>query len=59
MSFQKFKTNSYCVGQKHYSGTKNIVGEIRFNKKTGKKIELLVGKCMVCDRKKSMIDCER
>ena len=33
MSFQKFKTNSYCVGQKHYSGTKNIAGEITINKK--------------------------
>ena len=37
MSFQKFKTDSFCVGQqKHYSATKNIVGEITFNKKTGR-----------------------
>ena len=55
MSFQKFKTNSYCVGQKHYSGTKNIVGEITFNKKTGREIKLLVGQCSICNRKKSMI----
>ena len=55
MSFQKFKTNSYCVGSKHYSGTKNITGEITVNKKTGKEIKLLVGKCKVCDKKKSMI----
>ena len=55
MSFQKFKTNSYCVGQKHYSATKNITGEITINKKTGKEIKLLVGKCVICDRKKSMI----
>ena len=55
MSSQKFKTNSYCVGGKHYSGTKNITGEITVNKKTGKDIKLLVGKCMICDRKKSMI----
>ena len=55
MSFQKFKTNSYCVGQKHYSGTKDIAGEITLNKKTGKEIKLLVGKCVVCSRKKSMI----
>ena len=33
MSFQKFKTNRYCVVQRHYSGTKNIVGEITLNKK--------------------------
>ena len=55
MSFQKFKTNSYCVGQKHYSGTKNIIGEITLNKKTGKEIKLLVGQCSICNRKKPMI----
>ena len=52
MNSQKFKTNSYCVGGKHYSGTKNIVGEITINKKTGKKVEFLVGKCSICNRKK-------
>ena len=51
----KFETNSYCVGRKHHSGTKNISGEITINKKTNKEIKLLVGKCMVCNRKKSMI----
>ena len=55
MSFQKFKTNSYCVGQKHYSGTKIIIGEITLNKKTGREIKLLVGQCSICNRKKSMI----
>ena len=55
MSFQKFKTISYCVGQKHYSGTKNIIGEITLNKKTGREIKLLVGQCSICNRKKSMI----
>ena len=54
MRFQKFKTNSYCVGQKHCSGTKKIVGQITCNKKTGKEIKLLVGKCVICDRKISM-----
>ena len=54
MSFQKFKTNSYCVGQKHYSGTKSIIGEITLNKKTGRDIKLLVGQCSICIRKKSM-----
>ena len=43
MSFQKFETNNNCVGQKHYSGTKNIVGEITLNTKTGREIKLLVG----------------
>ena len=55
MNSQKFKTNSYCVGHKGFSGTKNIAGEITFNKKTGKEIKLLVGKCAICNRKKSMI----
>ena len=54
MNSQKFKTNSYCVGGKHYSGTKNITGEITVNKKTGKQIKLLVGKCVICDPKNSM-----
>ena len=55
MSFQKFKTNSYCIGQKHYSGTRNIAGEITINKKTGREIKLLVRQCSICNRKKSMI----
>ena len=55
MNSPKFKTNSYCVGGKHYSGTKNITGEITFIKKTSKEIKFLVGKCVICDRKKSMI----
>ena len=55
MSFQKFRTNSFCVGQKHYSGTKNFVGEITLNKKTGRENKLLVGQCSIRNRKKSMI----
>ena len=55
MNSQKFKSDSYCVGGKHTSATKNVTGEITFNKKTGKEIKLLVGKCVICDRKKSMI----
>ena len=55
MSFQKFKTDSYCVGQKHYTGTKNIAGEITSNKKTGRETKLLVGQCSIYNRKKSMI----
>ena len=42
MSFKKFKTDSYCVGGRHKSSTKNIVGEITINKKTGKEVKLLV-----------------
>ena len=55
MSFQKFKSDSYCVGGRHKSATKNIVGEMTINKKTDKDVKLLVGKCVTCNRKKTMI----
>ena len=55
MSSQKFKSNSYCVGGRHHSSTSNITGDITINKKTGKEVKLLVGKCVVCNRKKTMI----
>ena len=55
MSFQEPKTKSFCLGQKHYSGTKNIIGEITFNKKTSKEHNLLVGQGSVCNREKYMI----
>ena len=55
MNSQKFKSDSYCVGGRHRSATKNIVRDIAINKKTGKEIKLLVGKCVICDRKKTMI----
>ena len=55
MSFQKFKSDSYCLGGRHRSATKNIVGDITINKKTGKEVKLLIGKCVICDRKKTMI----
>ena len=50
MSFEKFNSHSFCVGGKHNSGTKNIVGEISFDKKTGEDIKLLVGICVICDK---------
>ena len=34
---------------------KNISGEITINKRTGRKIEFLVGKCVICNRMKSII----
>ena len=54
MSFHKYKTDSYCVGQKHYSGTKNIVACITFSKKTGRDIKLIFGQSSICNRKKSI-----
>ena len=53
MSFQKFKSDSYCVGGRHKSGTKDIVDDITINKKTGKEVKLLIGKCVICNRKKN------
>ena len=52
MSSQKFKSEPYCVGGRHKSATRNIVGDITINKKTGKEVKLLVGKCAICNRKK-------
>ena len=55
MSSQKFKGDSYCFGGRLKSGKKNIVGEITFHKKNGKEIKLLVGNCVICKKRKSMI----
>ena len=55
MNSQKFEKDSYCVGGKHRSGTKNITGEITINKKTSRGNGLFFGKCVICNRKKSMI----
>ena len=55
MSFQKFKSDSYCIGGRHKFPTKDIVGDITINKKTSKDVKLLVGKCVICNRKKTMI----
>ena len=45
----KFNTNSYCVGGRHYSGTNNISGAI-----TSKGSKMLRGSCTKCRRNKSM-----
>ena len=49
MSFNKYKSDSYCVGGRHRSSTKNVFGDI--NSKGSK---VLIGYCSVCNRKKSM-----
>ena len=53
MSFQKFKTDSYCVGGRHRSSTTKIYGDI-----TSKGSKVLIGYCSVCNRKKSMTVCD-
>ena len=43
------------MGGRHQSATKNIVGDKTINKKTGEEVKLLVGKCVICDGRKTMI----
>ena len=49
MSFQKFKSDSYCVGGRHRYATVKIYGDI-----TNKGSKVLIGFCSKCQRKKSM-----
>ena len=49
MSFNKFKSDSYCVGGRHRSATVKIYGDI-----TSKGSKVLIGFCSICNRKKSM-----
>ena len=49
MTFNKIETNSYCVGGRHKSATKNIYGSI-----TSKGSKVVIGYCSICNRKKSM-----
>ena len=49
MTFNKFKTDSYCVGGRHRSATVKIYGDI-----TSKGSKVLIGYRSVCNRKKSM-----
>ena len=49
MSFNKFKTDSYCVGGRHRSATTKIYGDV-----TSKGSKVLIGFCSICNRKKSM-----
>ena len=49
MTFNKFETDSYCVGGRHRSATTKIYGNI-----TNKGSEVLIGYCSICNRKKSM-----
>ena len=48
MTFNKFKTDSYCVGGRHRSATKNIYGDV-----TSKGSKVLIGYCSICNRKNS------
>ena len=49
MTFNKVENDSYCVGGRHRSATKNIYGDI-----TSKVSKVLIGYYSICNRKKSM-----
>ena len=49
MIFNKFKTDSYCVGGRPRSATVKIYDDV-----TSKGSKVLIGYCSVCNRKKSM-----
>ena len=49
MSFQRFISNSYCVGGRHRSATTIFYGDI-----TSKISTVIVGFCSICIRKHSM-----
>ena len=49
MGFNKFKSDSYCVGGRHRSATVKIYGDI-----TSKGSKVLIGYCSICNRKKSI-----
>ena len=46
MSFQKFKSDSYCVGGRHRSATTKIYCDI-----ISKGSKVLIGYCSICNRK--------
>ena len=46
MSSKKFKSESYCVGGRHRSATKNIYGD-----RTSKRNKVLIGYCSICNKK--------
>ena len=49
-NFNKFKTNSYCVGGRHYSRTNNIRGVV-----TSKGTKMLKGNCTKCKNKPTTV----
>ena len=50
MNFQKFETDSYCVGGRHRSGTVKSYGDL-----PSKGSKVLIGYCLIFNRKKSLI----
>ena len=55
MSFNNFKSNSYCVSGKHFSRSEHIRGDLTQNKKYEMPVKLLRSVCATCKRIKSLI----
>ena len=49
MTFQKIKSDSFCVGVRHKSATTKIYGDI-----TSEGSKVLIGYCSICNTKKSV-----
>ena len=49
MSFQQIKSDSYCIGGRHRSATKNNYVDI-----TSEGSKVLIDYCSLCNREKSM-----
>ena len=49
MSFQKFDSDSFCVGGRHRFSTVENYGDL-----TSKGSKVLIGYCSICNRKNSM-----
>ena len=49
MAFQKFESDSYCVGRRQRSSTVKVYGVI-----ANKSSTVIFGYCSICSRKKSM-----
>ena len=54
MSFQKFKTNFFALAKNTTLGQRSLLVR-KHLKKTGREINILVGQCSICNRKKSMV----
>ena len=48
-------TKTYCLGGRHYSNTNNITQYEKVNPKIKKLVEIIKGKCAICNRNKSLI----
>ena len=46
---------TWCVGGKHYSNTNNITQYEKVNPRIKKLVEIIKGRCSICDRNKSQI----